>query len=127
MHIIFTILPSSVLSMLVTICMLFTSVMDFGTATATPEVELVKEDKMVFDAAAYAGQGITTDGEYYYTSGSLTALSIAGLSKYDAETMELVARNFDAIPSEYRDNYGTDHIGGISYYNNKIYFCQTLL
>ena len=121
MHIIFTILPSSVLSMLVTICMLFTSVMYFGKATATPEVELVKEDKMVFDAAAYAGQGITTDGEYYYTSGSLTALSIAGLSKYDAETMELVARNFDAIPSEYRDNYGTDHIGGISYYNGLIY------
>ncbi len=121
MHIIFTILPSSVLSLLAAICMIFTSVMDFGTATATPEVELVKEDKMVFDAAAYAGQGIATDGEYYYTSGSLTALGIAGLSKFDAETMELVARNYDAIPNEYRENYGTDHIGGISYYNGLVY------
>lgn len=121
MHIIFTVLPSSVLSLLTAICMLFTTVMDLGTATVTPGVELIKEDKMVFDAAAYAGQGIATDGEYYYTSGSLTALGIAGISKYDAETMELVARNYDAIPKEYRENYGTDHIGGISYYNGLVY------
>ncbi len=121
MHIIFQIIPSSVMNILVAVCMLFTSLMDFGTATATPEVELIKEDKMVVDAAIFAGQGITTDGEYYYTSGSLTALGIAGLSKFDAETMELVARNYDAIPQDYKSTYGSDHIGGISYCNGLIY------
>ncbi len=111
----------SIWAFLVAICMVFTGIMDYGTPSSTKEVELVKEEKMVLDAAMYAGQGITTDGEYYYTSGSLTAFGVAGLAKWDAETFEQVAVNNDAIPEEYRYIYDTDHVGGISYYDGKIY------
>lgn len=111
----------SIWAFLVAVCMVFTGFMDYGTAESTKEVELIKEEKMVLDAAMYAGQGITTDGEYYYTSGSLTALGIAGLAKWDAETFEQVAVNTKAIPQKYIDAHDTDHIGGISYYDGKIY------
>ncbi len=111
----------SIWAFLVAICMVFTGFMDYGTPEATKEVELIKEEKMVLDAAMYAGQGITTDGEYFYTSGSLTAFGIAGLAKWDAETFEQVAVNKKAIPQEYIDAHDTDHIGGISYYDGKIY------
>lgn len=111
----------SLWAFLVAFCMVFTGVMDYGTASSTKEVELVKEEKMVLDAAMYAGQGITTDGEYYYTSGSLTAFGVAGLAKWDAETFEQVAVNTKAIPEKYVDAHDSDHIGGISYYNGKIY------
>ena len=111
----------SLWAFLVAFCMIFTGVMDYGTASSTKEVELVKEEKMVLDAAMYSGQGITTDGEYYYTSGSLTAFGVAGLAKWDAETFEQVAVNTKAIPEKYVDAHDSDHIGGISYYNGKIY------
>lgn len=109
------------LSFLVTICMLLTGVMDSGEATSTPEVELVREDKLVFLDAFKSGQGVTTDGEYYYTSGSLTAFGMTSITKWDAETMEILVKNDSPIPQEYIDNYGSDHVGGISYYDGKIY------
>ena len=108
-------------SILLTICMVLTGIMDMGTPKSTKEVELVKEEKMVLDAAMYAGQGITTDGEYFYTSGSLTALGVAGLAKWDIETLEQLQVNPKAIPEECREKYESDHIGGISYYDGKIY------
>ena len=111
----------SLWAFLVAFAMLFTGVMDYGTPSVTKEVELVKEEKMILDAAIYAGQGITTDGEYYYTSGSLTAFGVAGLAKWDAETFERVAVNEKAIPQKFIDAHDSDHIGGISYYDGKIY------
>ena len=111
----------SLWAFLVAFCMIFTGIIDYGTASSTKEVELVKEEKMVLDAAMYAGQGITTDGEYYYTSGSLTAFGVAGLAKWDAETFEQVAVNTKAIPEKYVNAHDSDHIGGISYYDGKIY------
>lgn len=111
----------SLWAFLVAFCMIFTGIMDYGTASSTKEVELVKEEKMVLDAAMYAGQGITTDGEYYYTSGSLTAFGVAGFAKWDAETFEQVAVNTKAIPEKYVNAHDSDHIGGISYYDGKIY------
>ena len=110
-----------ILAVLMAIATLFTGFMDYGTPTVTSGLELVKEEQLQLLDVAFAGQGIATDGEYYYTSGSLTAFNVAGLLKYDAETMECVAKNTDAIPAEYRENFKTDHIGGISYYNGLIY------
>ena len=111
----------SLWAFLVAFAMVFTGFMDYGTPSVTKEVELVKEEKMILDDAIYAGQGITTDGEYYYTSGSLTAFGVAGLAKWDAETFERVAVNEKAIPQKYIDAHDSDHIGGISYYDGKIY------
>lgn len=109
------------LSLLVSICMLFTGFMDSGNASSTPEVELVKEDKLVFLDAFASGQGVTTDGEYYYTSGSLTAFGMTSITKWDADTMEQLVQNDAPIPQDYIDDYGHDHVGGISYYDGKIY------
>lgn len=111
----------SLWAFLVAFAMLFTGFMDYGANTVTKEVEFVKEEKMVLDAAMYAGQGITTDGEYYYTSGSLTAFGVAGLAKWDAETFERVDVNEKAIPQNFIDEFDSDHVGGISYYDGKIY------
>ena len=110
-----------ILSVLVAFCMLFTGFMDAGSASSTPEVELVKEDKLVFVDAMASGQGVATDGEYYYTSGSITAFGMTSITKWDAQTMELVVRNASPIPQEYVKYYGSDHVGGISYYDGKIY------
>lgn len=112
---------STIISLLMSVCMLLTGFLDQGTPKHSANVELVREDKLVFTDAMYAGQGVTTDGEYYYTSGSLTALGVAGLAKWDADTMECVLTNGDAIPADYKAWYGCDHIGGISYYDGKIY------
>ncbi len=111
----------ALISFLMSICMIFTGLTDYGTAGSSKEVNLIREEKLVFTDAMVAGQGVTTDGEYFYTSGSLTALNVAGLAKWDVDTMELVNQNTDAIPEFYNEIYGSDHIGGISYYNGKIY------
>ncbi len=111
----------AIIAFLSAICMVFTGFMDYGTSSSSKSVNLVREDKLVFDQAMYAGQGITTDGEYYYTSGSLTGLGMTGLAKWDADTMELLCTNLDPIPELYKEIYKSDHVGGISYYDGKIY------
>ncbi len=110
-----------IIALLSAICMIFTGFMDYGTPTSSKSVNLVREDKLVFDQAMYAGQGITTDGEYYYTSGSMTGLGMTGLAKWDADTMELICTNLNPIPELYKNIYKSDHVGGISYYDGKIY------
>ncbi len=111
----------TIIAFLSAICMVFTGFMDYGTPSSSKSVNLVREDKLVFDQAMYAGQGITTDGEFYYTSGSMTGLGMAGLAKWDADTMELICTNLDPIPELYKEIYKSDHVGGISYYDGKIY------
>ncbi len=114
-------LPGNILAIIIAICTLITNISDFGTAAQTPQLELVKTDKLVATEALNAGQGVTTDGEYYYTSGSVTALGISTIAKWKADTFEKVKVNFNAIPADLRNNYGSDHIGGIGYANGLIY------
>lgn len=111
----------TIIALLTAICSLLTGFMDYGTPTSSKSVNLVKEEKLVFDQAMYAGQGITTDGEYFYTSGSLTGIGLTALAKWDADTMELICTNTNPIPELYKDIYKSDHVGGISYYDGKIY------
>lgn len=61
------------------------------------------------------GQGVTTDGEAWYFSGKTSLVKIA----FDNETM--LACNYNAIPEDFEKKYGSAHIGGISYYDGKIY------
>lgn len=58
-------------------------------------------------------QGVTTDGEHWYFSGN------GGLVKVNIETEKTVCKNANAL-SEF-EQYNSDHIGGISYYNGYIY------
>ncbi len=89
-------------------------------AVSTESAELVSTDTFVFEKALLMGQGITTDGEYFYTSGAIAALDLTALAKFTCEDMELVDANVNPLPEECTER-DDDHIGGISYYNGKIY------
>ncbi len=64
--------------------------------------------------AYFRSQGLTTDGETYYFSSKTTLIR----TETDAKT--LVNANYFAIPDELKE-LGIAHIGGLSYYNGKIY------
>ena len=65
--------------------------------------------------AYFRSQGITTDGETFYFSSKTTIIR----TEDDAKT--LVNANYSAIPKELSENYGIAHVGGLSFYNGKIY------
>lgn len=88
-------------------------------AVSTDTAELTATHTFVLEQAIMMGQGITNDGEHYYTSGAITAVNITALTKLDMD-MELVDVNFNPLPDKCKQR-GNNHIGGISYYNGKIY------
>lgn len=60
-------------------------------------------------------QGVTTDGEAWYFSGKSSFTKIA------LDNVTVLAYNYSAIPDELKENYGSAHIGGISWCDGKIY------
>lgn len=64
--------------------------------------------------AFFHGQGITTDGAYYYFSSNL------GLVKTELDGETVVEQNSLALPAELILK-GCNHIGGISYYDGRIF------
>ncbi|MBQ3150763.1 MAG: hypothetical protein IJB86_05905 [Clostridia bacterium] len=100
--------------------LLFLTVMFDPAAGNTDTAMLVNEEVKVLVDAALTGQGLTNDGQYVYSSGSLTALKLNGLAKFDMETMNRVKYEKNVLPKSLTER-GNDHIGGISYYNGKIY------
>ena len=65
-------------------------------------------------------QGITNDGEYYYTTGAVVALGFNGLQKISIETGEVVLQNTNAMPKELKKQ-SFNHLGGCTYFEGKIY------
>lgn len=112
--------PKMFWSVFVLIATLITLFLDAGEVTSSSEVSLVDEDLVVLEKALISGQGITTDGEYFYTSGSLTGINTSGLAKWDSEGF-LVEADYTAMPKEYRKSLNLNHLGGMSYYNGKLY------
>lgn len=76
--------------------------------------ELVGSHTYMLEQALTRGQGITTDGTYFYFSGNYF------LNKTEIKTHKTVVTNMMAIPPVLM-LYGCNHIGGISYYDGKIY------
>ncbi len=105
---------------IITLPLLLITMLTSPVASSTETAELISKDVFVFEKALLMGQGITTDGDYYYTSGSIAALNLTGLAKFTFEDMEIVDSALNPLPDECSDR-GNDHIGGISYYNGKIY------
>lgn len=60
-------------------------------------------------------QGVTTDGEAWYFSGKTSLVKIA------LDNRTVLAYNYGAITDELAEQYGSAHIGGISYCDGKIY------
>ncbi len=92
-----------------------------GDITCSPNAELLRTDKFTLDEALLMSQGITTDGEYYYTAGSIAAVDLVGMAKWTVDEFDKVIYTHSAIPKEIKEKYNSDHIGGISYYDGKIY------
>ena len=91
-----------------------------ATAVSTDTAKLLYTDAYVMEDALIMGQGITTDGEYYYTSGTITAVNLTAIAKRSVKDGSIVAKNLNPLPSVCTKR-GNNHIGGISYYNGKIY------
>ena len=80
----------------------------------SPDAEIVDKYQYVLLDYNMSSQGVTNDGEYFYLSGN------KNLSKASMETGEICRVTSNAIPKELQDK-GCNHIGGLSYYNGKIY------
>ncbi len=91
------------------------SIITFAEPAEKPDYYEPLEVKnfVIFDALIRA-QGITTDGEHFFFSENY------GLIKTELNGLDIVAKNLIAIPKELLD-LGCKHIGGISYYNGRVY------
>ncbi len=111
---------NQVWSFITAVIVLITTLIGGNNITSSPNVELVKTDRYVIDSAILMNQGITTDGEYYYTSGSFGSVSYAGLAKWRLDGTR-VDCTYNALPKELKEKYGSNHLGGLSYFDGKIY------
>lgn len=89
-------------------------------AVNTDTAEMVSQKVYIMEQALAMGQGITTDGEYFYTSGALTGIHVTFLAKIDVKTMTQTKQKLNPLPETCKER-GNNHIGGLSYYNGNIY------
>lgn len=80
--------------------------------TAGPE--FAKENYLIHEGL-FRSQGMATDGEAFFFSSRGT------LIKANAKGTKHLAENLSALPAKLQKDYGSAHIGGISYYNGKVY------
>ena len=99
---------------------LILTILTSPVAVSSDSAELISTDTFVLEQALMMGQGITTDGEYYYTSGAIAGIGLTFLAKFTVEDMELVTVAMNPLPDKCEDRRN-DHIGGISFYDGKIY------
>lgn len=84
------------------------------TITEAKRCETAKTN-IVGLGAYFHSQGMATDGESFFFSSKTT------LVKTDSDFKTITKANYFAIPKELSENYSIKHIGGMSYYNGKIY------
>lgn len=99
--------------------------------TGTPTVEqgnikLVNEYSYSLDDGISLGQGITTDGTYFYGFGALKVAGYCGIAKIDAKTGEIVNNSEYCIPKDIMLK-GYTHFGDGSYYEGRLYIaCEDI-
>lgn len=111
---------AKITSFFTAIALVFSYLFGFGTSTASEGFELVRNEKLHALASMFSGQGLCYDEEYFYTSGSLTFINFTGLAKFD-ENMKCIQKKTKAVPKEFYEKYGSNHIGGIDCANGYIY------
>ncbi len=67
-----------------------------------------------------SAQGITTDGRYYYCTGTIVPLKFNGLTKIDMATGRVVLKKERYLPPELA-RQGFNHYGGCTFFEKKIY------
>ncbi len=111
---------TKIASFFTTIALIFSYLFGFGTSTVSEGFELVRNEKLHAPVSMFSGQGLCYDGEYFYGSGSLTFINFTGLVKFD-ENMKCIEKKSNAVPKEFYEKYGSNHIGGIDCANGYIY------
>ena len=86
----------------------------------TDTAAFVSQNVFVLLQALAMGQGVTTDGTYFYTAGAATGLHVTYLGKIEIDDMTMTAKRLNPLPDVCKAR-GNDHIGGVSYYGGKIY------
>lgn len=105
---------------ILTLPLLFITMLTTPMGGDTETADLISSHTFASEKSLLMGQGITTDGEYFYTSGSITALNFTALAKLTVDDMKMVDRHTNPLPKVCKDR-GNNHIGGISWYNGKLY------
>ena len=108
------------ISFFTSVGLILSYIFGFGTAGVSDGYEIVSKQKLSPVASLYSGQGLCSDGEYFYTSGSLTAVNFTGLAKFDRD-MKCIKTKGSSVPEEFHEKYGSDHIGGIDCAGGFIY------
>ncbi|MGN1480111.1 MAG: hypothetical protein ACI4XH_10100 [Acutalibacteraceae bacterium] len=100
------------LSLLFSLCIL---IMNANEAQKPDDfAEPVYTQSFALTDELFRGQGITTDGEYYYFSYNV------GIMKTEIDAKTVVKQRIFSIPLELFIK-GCDHIGGITYYDGRVY------
>lgn len=84
------------------------------------DIELVSEYAYSLDDGLAFGQGITTDGEYFYGIGALKVASFCGITKLDAKTGKIITVNGYCVPEDLMAK-GYSHFGDGDYCDGKLY------
>ena len=113
-------LLKSIASFFTSFVLIITYIFGLGEISTSPGYELARKEKLTPAVSMFAGQGLCCDGEFFYSSGSITAVGFTGLAKFDLN-MNCKKRVFSAIPDEFKTRFQSDHIGGIDCANGKIY------
>ncbi len=100
--------------------LILTYVLGFGGITVSEGYDVVDVQKLDPITSLHSAQGICFDGENFYCSGAMTAVHFTGLAKFDSE-MNCLKKRCNAVPEEFTEKYGSNHIGGIDCANGYIY------
>lgn len=116
---------SKIVSFFTSIAVIFSYLFGFSAPAVSAPAKIENEKRLVGISALYAGQGISADEDYYYTSGSLfvqkSGFGLQFLAKWTADGYKKVKVNYSPIPSFNKKTYGCGHIGGISVYDGRLY------
>ena len=98
----------------------FLTVLADPAAGSTSSARLAQEDVFTLSDATYMSKGLTNDGKYFYTSGAISFAKYTALAKYDVNTLKREAYKVFPVTWEL-SRKDCDSIGGISFYNGKLY------
>lgn len=94
--------------------------MDTGGKATFGKTELIESRYYCGTDCFASSQGITTDGKYYYCTGTVLPFNFHGLSKIDMQSGKVVMKREKYLPEELAKQ-GFNHYGGCTYFENNIY------
>ena len=116
----------SLLSVLLSLVALIGGAISGNSSVKQGDIKLVNEYTYNLADGTSFGQGLTTDGEYFYGFGAIKVAGYNAITKIDAKTGEIVKVNDFCIPKNLMLK-GYSHVGDGDYYNGKLYVaCEDL-